>query len=290
MALRSYTGVQPKFTNRIKTSQIKYVCDVQSSLPASSNETTYKDLKDFNDVWSSQSGSLPNIQEEVTEGTFVTHFTPSNTSNRTQSPTSYNAGTNLDPFDQNPFTYLTIPVKPTDRNAQNNLDRVLQECALHVEGTVFFRESIIGIKDPNLNPTAPPPLFGAAIEFEHYGIRTWYDYQGTSTQQKYTKFWVSNFNPIQFTRFSPSNVLNSEQTTLNSRNLIENESSIPIFNLGSSGELMIPPFHHPILFNYEKNWWECKLLINKLVNSPPLDGLNPDKPYSIIVKGKYLLM
>lgn len=291
MAGKSYTGVQPKFTNRIKTSQIKYVCDVQSLdfATAASDDTSYSALQDFDDIWGDISGTLPNSVEAVTEGTFVTHFTPSYNSSSPEIQ-EYASNQLLLDIDKNPFTYLTVPVKGVDREgATNNLDRVLQECAIFVEGTVYFRESIRGINNPDLNAVNSTPIPGVAIEFEHQGVRMWYDGNSTPQEQEYTKFFNSNLTSLQSTIYAPDNTLDGALLTAEDRKLVNAPYASPVKHTGV--DFSLPNVTHPIIFDYENNWWECKLLINEIVNKNyPLSTLNPDTPYSIIVKGKYLLM
>jgi len=282
----SYTGVQPKFTNRIKASQIKYVCDVKSS--KFGDLGTPSALKDFDDVWSGEY-SLNREVEAVTEGTFVTQFTPSyDLPSNSQLFNPYESGDKLEPESYNPFTYLTVPCPRPSNPGDNKLYRVLQDSALYVEATVYFRENIGGI-DCVKQPGSPVTnITGIAVEFEHYGTRVWHD--GSET----TKIWSSELANQQPTVHSPNpRIVNPNLQTVEDRAIIRpaddlvSEYSCPVYNKLFN----LPSEFHPILFNYDEERFECKLMINETVNLIlPYSNLNEDTPYSIIVKGRYLLM
>lgn len=259
----SNTSTNPTHLNNVTTNAIRYTPTVN--------------WVDFNNPL--QLDPAPNVwgeSNEIIEKSFVFKFTP----NVEDAPN----GSSLSTPNVFPFTYLTVPIPLVEEAPDisedyiDALERVYQYNALYVDATVFYFDSPQGMVGSGvLNGGAGNPLVPGGINFEHFGCIHWREPQPTpiDTQPTTNQYFDSEF--------VIKNLVNKRQ---NSQTF---GADIPTTDIAESYPIDPSPLFNPINFNYNLSQFECKLSNNPVVNIP--DNVNNfGATYSLVIKGKYLLM
>ena len=256
-------STNPTLFNNVTTNAIRYTPQVQAV-----DDTDPNIIENHSNVWGESN--------EIIEKAFAFKFTP-NVEDET-------SGNILSPQNQIPFTYLTVPIPLVDPAPLGNpdietLQRVFQYNALYVDATIFYFDSPQGI----INTVNGTPLVPGGVNFEHFGCINWREPQTD----------LNDPQPISNQFFDSEFVVN---------NLIDKRHYSVSFGLDSSPQspfvtqpdiadrfpIKTDSFSNPINFNYDLSQFECKLTANPLVNIP--DPNNFGEVYSVVVKGRYLLM
>lgn len=256
-------STNPTLFNNVTTDSIRYTPAIKAVDNIDPNL-----LETYPNVWGESN--------EIIEKTFAFKFTPNveDASN----------GDILSPESQIPFTYLTVPIPlveeaPTGISSVETLERVFQYNALYVDATVFYFDSPQGI----INHSNGVPLVPGGINFEHFGCIHWREPQISPllSQPISNQYFDSEFvikNLIDKRHYSVSFGMDSSPQSPFSTNP----------DIAEKYPISTDPLANPINFNYKLSQFECKLTSNPSVNIP--DPNNFGEVYSIVVKGRYLLM
>tara|TARA_Y100000385_G_C13021658_1_gene606461 strand:+ start:486 stop:1268 length:783 start_codon:yes stop_codon:yes gene_type:complete len=259
----SISSTNPTLFNNVTTDSIRYTPKIEAVDNIDPNL-----LETYGNEWGESN--------EIIEKTFAFKFTPN-----VEDATS---GNTLPFQNQIPFTYLTVPIPLVETAPSGNpdvetLERVFQYNALYVDATIFYFDSPQGI----INNDNGTPLVPGGINFEHFGCIHWREPQSnlTDSQPISNQYFDSELvikNYVNRRQYSVSFGLDSAPQDP----FVINPDIAEIYPISTD------PLANPINFNYDLSQFECKLTANPFVNIP--DPNNFGEVYSIVVKGRYLLM
>jgi hypothetical protein len=256
-------NTNPTLFNNVTTDAIRYTPKIEA--------VDYPDpniIENFPNIWGESN--------EIIEKAFAFKFTP-NVEDET-------SGNILSPQNQIPFTYLTVPIPlvesaPLGNPSVETLQRVFQYNTLYVDATIFYFDSPQGI----LNNAEGVPLVPGGINFEHFGCIHWREPQSDLTDPQPTS------NQYFDSELVIKNLVNRRQYSVSFG--LDSSPQDPFVtnpDIAETYPISTDPLANPINFNYDLSQFECKLTANPLVNIP--DPNNFGEVYSVVVKGRYLLM
>jgi hypothetical protein len=264
--IRYYTS------NSISTPLIEYQTipqTVQPSIGTSPGEFTDFERWDFNEGVSF--AEVKGYNFEIREHTFVTTVNLSyenileNESGGIPAP-GYSYTDNIY-F----FPYLKVPINPLVNNdpyESNNpyIKEAASFHALYVNATATFVSNSVGLRLNNHD------ILGHGVTFEHFGTKVPGNANVSDINQRYSSEFLT-LNELNKRAYFPT------ITTTESTPLEDNQYKV----LGNN--------FHPIVWDKDESEFVCKLYYNPIINpSTPGDLVDTIPPYSVIVKGTYLLM
>lgn len=274
--LRFYT------TNSISTPYIEY-----QTIPKTINPNT-SEFVDFDRWDTSDEGQsynqLGGLNFEIKEHTFVTTYNPSyydpNEPFRAWDPDIGDSLYDVDPGFVVPFVYLKVPIgdlPDTGAISSKDIEAASSFHALYVNATATFVSNSVGITDPDGNS-----ILGHGIMFEHFGTRTSL-LEGESTTNAFQR------NTSEFVLLSELNKRAYYPTTPTTTAAGINQPYKVTENFTT--------VDNAIRWNKDDRCFECQLRYNDIINFAAANPIAVQgqpfpltPPYSIIIKGTYLLM
>lgn len=253
------SNTNPTLFNNVTTDEIRYTPQVEAV-----NDLTPLLLEPYPNEWGESN--------EIIEKVFSFQFTP-NVEN--ESP-----GFTLPPSLQIPYTYLKVPIPLVEEAPVGieTLSRVFQYNALYVDATIFYFNSPQGMIGGGKS------LVPGGINFEHFGCIHWREPQSELSDPQ------PNSNKYFDSQFVITNLVNKRHYSVSYG--LDSSPQVPFVTQPEIAEtypISIDPLANPIYFNYDLSQFECKLTNNPYVNLNGDGNLNGES-YSIVIKGRYLLM